>query len=238
MSYAMQQVIKEEKSFDRNHQKSSDEHQPSLKKRKSDNSEYGMMEEKFGFNRKRSAEDQDDEKLIRETQAALKSLSGSWFEPHKSNPKDKIELENSSFQNLFELKNSKEKSPGEAYKNSKSLFYMNSAFKPLEQRKIGQYGAYSDFHFNMHASDLHNISYKQQNDHTTDAANEFKQYTTLQPAKEGSHADCAIKNIAGSKMSASDSEQVSSSTLDIVSFPKPHSSILNKGKFPDKQRVN
>lgn len=52
--------------------------------------------------RQNSSEDQDDETLIRETQAALKSLSGSWAggSLYKINDQD----ENPTFQNLFEEK--------------------------------------------------------------------------------------------------------------------------------------
>lgn len=57
--------------------------------------------------RQNSAEDQDDETLIRETQAALKSLSGSWAggSLYKINDQD----ENPTFQNLFEEKNANRK---------------------------------------------------------------------------------------------------------------------------------
>lgn len=49
-------------------------------------------------------EDQDDETLIRETQAALKSLSGSWPDSRGSLYKLNDQDENPSFQNLFEEK--------------------------------------------------------------------------------------------------------------------------------------
>lgn len=55
--------------------------------------------------RQNSTEEQDDEALIRETQAALKSLSSSW--PESCSPIYKMNEmnENPAFQNLFEEKN-------------------------------------------------------------------------------------------------------------------------------------
>lgn len=49
---------------------------------------------------RQSSDEQDDETLIRETQAALKSLSGNW--PGGSLYKHEINDENPTFQNLFE----------------------------------------------------------------------------------------------------------------------------------------
>ena len=51
---------------------------------------------------KKSSEDQDDETLIRETQAALKSLSGSWADNRDAMYKINEQSDNPSFQNLFE----------------------------------------------------------------------------------------------------------------------------------------
>lgn len=52
---------------------------------------------------RQNSEDQDDETLIRETQAALKNLSGNW--PGGSIYKISDQDENPTFQNLFEEKN-------------------------------------------------------------------------------------------------------------------------------------
>lgn len=54
---------------------------------------------------RQNSDDQDDETLIRETQAALKSLSGSWPDSRGSLYQD----ENPSFQNLFEIQNNARK---------------------------------------------------------------------------------------------------------------------------------
>lgn len=53
--------------------------------------------------RRQNSDDQDDETLIRETQAALKNLSGNW--PGGSLYKPTDQDENPTFQNLFEEKN-------------------------------------------------------------------------------------------------------------------------------------
>lgn len=53
---------------------------------------------------KQNPDDQDDETLIRETQAALKSLSGSWPDSRGSLYKINDQDENPPFQNLFEEK--------------------------------------------------------------------------------------------------------------------------------------
>lgn len=65
-------------------------------------------------NRQKLEEEQDEETLIRETQAALKSLSGSWSESITIS--DPIETDESpTFPNLFEEKNgSKQMSPATA----------------------------------------------------------------------------------------------------------------------------
>lgn len=55
-------------------------------------------------NRRQNSEDQDDDALIRETQAALKSLSGSWPDDRTSIYKSNETDENPSFQNLFDEK--------------------------------------------------------------------------------------------------------------------------------------
>uniref|UniRef100_A0A1I8PXK6 Myelin transcription factor 1-like protein n=1 Tax=Stomoxys calcitrans TaxID=35570 RepID=A0A1I8PXK6_STOCA len=87
-------------------------------------------------------EDQDDETLIRETQAALKSLSGSWPEA-RNNPYRLPEQDEQppAFQNLFEEKQ-KQKENDQARLNiqngqqdneedrKKSAFTQASAFKP------------------------------------------------------------------------------------------------------------
>lgn len=55
-------------------------------------------------NRRQNSDDQDDEALIRETQAALKSLSGSWPEPRSPIYKISEADQNPTFRNLFEEK--------------------------------------------------------------------------------------------------------------------------------------
>lgn len=73
-------------------------------------------------------DDQDDETLIRETQAALKSLSGSWPDARNSLYKINDQDENPSFQNLFDAKQSVESklSPAQSTtsneSNSKEVF--------------------------------------------------------------------------------------------------------------------
>lgn len=66
---------------------------------------YGLYHQAISKTRRTNAGDQDDDALIRETQAALKSLSGSWPDDQtsiygKSNESD----ENPTFQNLFDEK--------------------------------------------------------------------------------------------------------------------------------------
>lgn len=56
-------------------------------------------------NPRQNSEDQDDETLIRETQAALKSLSGSFPDSRGSLFKINDQDESPAFQNLFEVKN-------------------------------------------------------------------------------------------------------------------------------------
>ncbi|KAM7346603.1 uncharacterized protein ACRADG_006469 isoform 2-T2 [Cochliomyia hominivorax] len=97
-------------------------------------------------------DDQDDETLIRETQAALKSLSGSWPEA-RNNPYRLTEQDENPppFQNLFEEKqkqkendqarlNTQEELP--AYEDrKKSAFSQASAFKPpLDIKRNGVIG--------------------------------------------------------------------------------------------------
>lgn len=55
---------------------------------------------------RQNSDDQDDETLIRETQAALKSLSGSWSDSRGSLYKINDQEENPAFQNLFDTQNS------------------------------------------------------------------------------------------------------------------------------------
>lgn len=64
---------------------------------------YGLYQP-MPKNRRTNSEDQDDDALIRETQAALKSLSGSWPDDRTSIYKSNESDENPSFQNLFEEK--------------------------------------------------------------------------------------------------------------------------------------
>lgn len=58
----------------------------------------------MSLNRRQNSDDQDDDALIRETQAALKSLSGSWPDDRTSMYKSNESDENPSFQNLFDEK--------------------------------------------------------------------------------------------------------------------------------------
>ncbi|XP_037942986.1 uncharacterized protein LOC119675838 [Teleopsis dalmanni] len=88
-----------------------------------------------------NTDDQDDETLIRETQAALKSLSGSWPEARNNPYRLQDQDENPPpFQNLFEDKQ-KQKENDQARINAqqqeqtiddikKSTFSQSSAFKP------------------------------------------------------------------------------------------------------------
>lgn len=55
--------------------------------------------------RQPNSDDQDDETLIRETQAALKSLSGSWPDSRGAFYKINEQEDNSTFQNLFDTQN-------------------------------------------------------------------------------------------------------------------------------------
>lgn len=64
---------------------------------------YGLYQP-MAKNRRQNSEDQDDDALIRETQAALKSLSGSWPDERPSIYKTNETDENPSFQNLFDEK--------------------------------------------------------------------------------------------------------------------------------------
>lgn len=79
-------------------------------------------------NNNNTKDDQDDETLIRETQAALKSLSGSWPDARNSLYKINDQDENPSFQNLFDAKQSVESklSPAQSTtsneSNSKEVF--------------------------------------------------------------------------------------------------------------------
>lgn len=79
-------------------------------------------------NNNNTKDDQDDETLIRETQAALKSLSGSWPDARNSLYKLNDQDENPSFQNLFDAKQSVESklSPAQSTtsneSNSKEVF--------------------------------------------------------------------------------------------------------------------
>lgn len=118
----------------------------------------------IGHNRQCS-EDQDDETLIRETQAALKSLSGSWPEDRSLTYKINETDENPSFQNLFEEKNGngRKMSPtisttttaaaaaaavvfsnqnandaGEVYRDGYSFREYNGKFKPTVQKCMQQ----------------------------------------------------------------------------------------------------
>uniref|UniRef100_A0A1I8MMY6 Uncharacterized protein n=2 Tax=Musca domestica TaxID=7370 RepID=A0A1I8MMY6_MUSDO len=105
---------------------------------------------------KSTNEDQDDETLIRETQAALKSLSGSWPEAGRNNPYRLNEQDDQppAFQNLFEEKQ-KQKENDQARVNTqnqeqdtapygyddrkKSAFSQASAFKPPQDMKRNGY---------------------------------------------------------------------------------------------------
>lgn len=64
---------------------------------------YGLYQS-TAKNRRQNSDDQDDDALIRETQAALKSLSGSWPDDRTSIYKSNETDENPSFQNLFDEK--------------------------------------------------------------------------------------------------------------------------------------
>lgn len=64
---------------------------------------YGLYQA-IPKNRRPNSDDQDDDTLIRETQAALKSLSGSWPDDRPSIYKSNESDENPTFQNLFEEK--------------------------------------------------------------------------------------------------------------------------------------
>lgn len=58
---------------------------------------------------RQNSDDQDDETLIRETQAALKSLSGSWPDSRTTLYKISDQDENPAFQNLFDIQNNTRK---------------------------------------------------------------------------------------------------------------------------------
>lgn len=75
---------------------------------------------------RQNSDDQDDETLIRETQAALKSLSGSFPDSRGSLFKINDQDESPAFQNLFEVKNNARKmSPTISTANSLSFVESN-----------------------------------------------------------------------------------------------------------------
>lgn len=88
--------------------KLNDKHQHAQKKRN-----FGSLNNNRSLAHSgQGSEDQDDEMLIRETQAALKSLSGSWPEARSPIDKSNESDDTPTFQNLFEEKNcSRKKSP-------------------------------------------------------------------------------------------------------------------------------
>lgn len=74
------------------------------KKRNSSENHVGVANMRFGISN--GDGDQDDETLIRETQAALKSLSGSWSETNAPVHRKTSETDECpAFQNLFDEKN-------------------------------------------------------------------------------------------------------------------------------------
>ncbi|XP_073834308.1 uncharacterized protein isoform X2 [Musca autumnalis] len=119
-------------------------------------------------------EDQDDETLIRETQAALKSLSGSWPEarnnPYRLNDQDE---QPPAFQNLFEEKQ-KQKENDQARLNTqnqeqdttsmsyddrkKSAFSPASAFKPPQDIKRNGYPGANPYTTNAYPSGVSDVT--------------------------------------------------------------------------------
>jgi hypothetical protein len=152
------------------------------------------------------AQEQDDEILIRETQTALKNLSGSWT---VQGPSKNVNEDSESFQNLFDARQSRyqyDEEKGFSREKKPSEFEMKrgSAFKPLDTRKPGNYGYPFEVLLNSHPE-------LKKTDLEDYAIAESKQYTVLQPAAENSRAASAIKDVR-EKIISFDHDQVSSST--------------------------
>lgn len=88
---------------------------------------------------RQNSDDQDDETLIRETQAALKSLSGSW--PDSRPPLYKIndQDENPAFQNLFDIQNSNRKMSPAISTTANQMFTDCTDYAPYKDGYAGKY---------------------------------------------------------------------------------------------------
>lgn len=89
---------------------------------------------------RQNSDDQDDETLIRETQAALKSLSGSWPDSRGSMYKISDTDENPPpFQNLFEDKNNGERKMSPTISTTSMLMVGNGAENTFDYGANGKY---------------------------------------------------------------------------------------------------
>lgn len=219
-----------------------------LRKRKSSDFNHEIPEKREnGAN----IQDHDDEVLIRETQAALKSLSGSWSKTDKSffkNSSDCAQDQN-SFQNLFDTKMSRIQANKEAaWEKEVELHYKKNydgRSKNLNERTSSKERAQMELEIKRgsafkpldsrksgYSFDVLSYSNPEMNKAGNDdySLAESKQYTILQPAKERSALGSVIDKILTINSTNSlDQDQVSSSTIDSLNFNKLQMLPGNKG---------
>lgn len=161
-------------------------------------------------------DDTDDETLIRETQAALKNLSGNVCDTrstlYKSNDND------DDYPNLFDVKESYQdyeissnynevllqsihhgKMNNKRFDCNQSVQQKMSAFKPIADGKKGEYRTAApplpyDLFSKDAINDLQSFEHHQVYNKPIDSP-DSKQYTTLQPAGIGSRAASVLKDI-------------------------------------------
>lgn len=187
-------------------------------------------------------EEADDETLIRETQAALKNLSGNGSETrstlYKSNDNEEdypnlFDVSKESYQDyeissnynemMHKLSN-KRISGFDPIQHQQKM--MSSAFKPISEGKKGDYRGYEATN-DMPCFES-NLVY-----HKPIDSPDSKQYTTLQPAGIGSRAASVLKDIVRdgvlsvSAVGSSLTDTVSSTTANDLQHEKEN--YQNKG---------